>query len=119
LAVNEVKELRQIPETDVPARKKYLEERAAPRIFPLWYLVVSLCRLLQKGENEFTASDAWYFGLVDEVTGTNLPSLRKWRSAKQAAKKVLPQSNSSVSPSATAPPGGQSPPASEMKGKQP
>jgi len=79
LSLEEVKEFRNIPETEIISRHKYLEEKATPKIFPLWYLVVSLCRLLQKGENEFTANDAWHFGLIDEVIGSDLPSVRKWR----------------------------------------
>ena len=119
LSVYEVKEFRQIPETEPSLRKKYLEERAAPKIFPLWYLVVSLCRLLQKGENEFTASDAWYFGLVDEVTGTNLPSVRKWRLARSAEQKSLPVPNPTDSPIATAQPSEQSAPSGGRTVKQP
>ena len=45
-------------------------------IEPLWYFVVALCRLLQQGENRLTAVDAYWLGLVDEVVGARLPSLR-------------------------------------------
>lgn len=64
---------------------KYLEATVTFRIFPLWYLVVTLCSFLQQGEHEFTAHDAWWFGLIDEVPGSKLPSLRQWHEAKLAA----------------------------------
>lgn len=112
LTCDEVKELTKIPKTEIEARNKFLGEKAGPKIFPLWYLVVSLCRLLQRGENAFTAEDAWHFGLIDEVAGSNLPSLRKWNELKmkQAA---------TASPSVSGPPNGQSGHASSQKAPAP
>lgn len=86
-------------------KQKFLVEAATPRIFPFWYLVVSVCRLLQTGEHGFSADEAWRFGLIDEVTGSPLPSLRKWREYRdnvQAAAKKLP-AKASASSSAPAP----------------
>lgn len=55
---------------------KWLDGVVHPIIEPLWYFVVALCRLLQHGENPLTATDAYWLGLVDEVVGQKLPSLR-------------------------------------------
>lgn len=55
---------------------KWIEAVVRPIIKPLWYFVVALCRLLQHGENPPTATDAYWLGLVDEVVGQKLPSLR-------------------------------------------
>jgi hypothetical protein len=37
---------------------------------------VALCHALQEGENELTAIDAYWLGLVDEVVGENLWTIR-------------------------------------------
>jgi ATP-dependent protease ClpP protease subunit len=113
LTENELGELRKIPHTDKEARKKFMETTATPRVFPLWYLVVSLCRLLQQGEHVFTAEDAWWFGLVDEVLGSELPSMRLFREEKrrqkQSRKKIKPPTT--VPSTDSMPPAEQSPPA--------
>ena len=83
LTKEEMEAFRAIPEIENQKREEYLESKSAPKVFPLWYLVVSLCRLLQEGENMFTASDAWWFGLIDEVPGTALPSIRRWRDCRR------------------------------------
>ena len=54
----------------------WVKSAVQPVIEPLWYFVVALCRLLQQGENRLTAEDAYWLGLVDEVVGARLPSLR-------------------------------------------
>lgn len=55
---------------------EWLDGVVRPIIEPLWYFVIALCRLLQQGENPLTATDAYWLGLVDEVVGQKLPSLR-------------------------------------------
>lgn len=52
------------------------DERAArvvdlvtPILEPLWSFFVALCHALQDGENELTALDSYWLGLVDEVVG--------------------------------------------------
>ena len=35
----------------------------------LWSFFVALCHALQEGENELTATDAFWLGLIDEVMG--------------------------------------------------
>lgn len=68
------KEYLKISEED--KQKDYLEEHAEPLIRELWYFVISLSRQLQHGENRLTAQDAYWLGIVDEVVGVELPSLR-------------------------------------------
>jgi hypothetical protein len=63
--------------SDEDAQFDYLMEKTEPRLCPLWYLVVSICRCLQEGENNRIPTDAYWIGLVDEVVGTDLPCWRK------------------------------------------
>jgi len=56
--------------------KRWLRERAERIVDSMWYFVVSLCRLLQAGEYGLTATDAYWLGIVDEVIGERLPTLR-------------------------------------------
>jgi len=37
---------------------------------------IALCHALQEGENELTAIDAYWLGLVDEVVGEHLWTIR-------------------------------------------
>jgi hypothetical protein len=78
LTLEEMQEFFRMDDEDEEGQRRYLHEKALPRVLPLWYLVMSLCRLLQHGEHVFSARDAWWFGLVDEVPGTELPSIRTW-----------------------------------------
>ena len=57
-------------------RDNWLREKAVPKLQPLWYFMVSLCRLLQEKENPLTASDAYWLGIVNEVIGSKLRCLR-------------------------------------------
>ena len=54
----------------------WLKEQVEPIVEPLWYFVVALCRLLQQGEYQLAAADSYWLGIVDEVVGLELPSLR-------------------------------------------
>ncbi len=47
-----------------------------PIIRPVWLLFVALCHILQEGEYELTATDAYWLGLIDEVVGSDLVNLR-------------------------------------------
>ena len=58
------------------ARFEYLLRTVSPRLEPLWFFVVSLCRALQEGEYPMSPEDAYWAGLVDEVVGKRLPCLR-------------------------------------------
>lgn len=54
----------------------YLKPKVQPLLEPLWYFTVCICRLLQHDENVLNPEDAYWLGLVDEVVGSRLPSLR-------------------------------------------
>jgi hypothetical protein len=67
-------ELDKLPEAQ-RAEKKL--EKVRPYFQPLWSFFVALCHALQEGENELTALDAFWLGLIDEVLGsTSLPLTR-------------------------------------------
>ena len=53
-----------------------IAEAVTPLLEPVWLFFVALCHALQSGENELTAYDAYWLGLVDEVVGENLVTLR-------------------------------------------
>jgi ATP-dependent protease ClpP protease subunit len=111
LEPDEQKEYEKIPEADKGTRNKFLIEKTSPKLFPFWYLVVSLCRLLQESEYTFSAREALWFGLIDEAIGTNLPSLREYRESKEKTHESANQPSSTV----PAQPALQSAPASAPK----
>jgi ATP-dependent protease ClpP protease subunit len=76
LTANEIKSFQQIKEDDTKKRLSFLREHAEPKLSPLWYFAVSLCRQLMLGENRLTPQDAYYLGLIDEVIGTNMTGRR-------------------------------------------
>jgi hypothetical protein len=82
-------------------RDKWLEDKAEPKLRPLWYFIISVCRLLQQKENPLTGEDAYWLGIVNEVVGrSDLPSLRKvweWEKPKEKATSAID------SPTASAP----------------
>jgi hypothetical protein len=52
-------------------------EKVRPILEPVWAFFVSLCHALQYGENDLTATDAYWLGLIDEVIGdASLRSVR-------------------------------------------
>jgi ATP-dependent protease ClpP protease subunit len=61
---------------DPDEQAKKLVEKVAPVLEPLWSFFVALCHALQNGENELTARDAYWLGLVDEVVGEKLFAIR-------------------------------------------
>ncbi len=68
-------ELDKIPEEHRPENRLI---KLKPVLQPFWFFFVALCHVLQEGENELTAYDCYWLGLVDEVIGDNqLPSLRQ------------------------------------------
>lgn len=63
--------------TDEKERSEKLVEKVRPILQPIWSFFVALCHALQEGENELTAVDAYWLGLVDEVIGeTDLWTIR-------------------------------------------
>jgi ATP-dependent protease ClpP protease subunit len=62
---------------DEQARNLKMIEKVQPLLQPVWSFFIALCHALQEGENELTANDAYWLGLVDEVMGRpNLSALR-------------------------------------------
>ena len=55
----------------------FLGNEARPKMRPIWYFLVSLCRILQTDDYLLTPEDAYWLGLVDEVPGSGLPNLRE------------------------------------------
>jgi hypothetical protein len=54
---------------DDKERSEKLVAKVRPILQPIWSFFVALCHALQEGENELTAIDAYWLGLVDEVVG--------------------------------------------------
>lgn len=67
----------EIETADENERASIRISKLKPFFEPLWFFFVSLCRSLQSGENELSATDAFWLGLIDEVIGNpELPILR-------------------------------------------
>ncbi len=62
---------------DEKERSEKLVAKVRPILQPIWSFFVALCHALQEGENELTAIDAYWLGLVDEVIGES--DLWTWR----------------------------------------
>jgi hypothetical protein len=69
-------EIAQISDEDTKNEK--IIDKVRPALEPVWSFFVALCHALQEGENELTAMDAYWLGLVDEVVGASLPTSRWW-----------------------------------------
>jgi hypothetical protein len=63
---------------DEGLREERLVDKVQPLLEPLWSFFVALCHALQDGENDLTARDAYWMGLVDEVMGEPLFSIRSF-----------------------------------------
>lgn len=75
LTDEELEEINQI--SDEKEKSEKTIEKARPHLRPIWSFFVALCHVLQEGENELTATDAFWLGLIDEVIGVReLPSFR-------------------------------------------
>jgi ATP-dependent protease ClpP protease subunit len=67
---------------DEETRNQAIVSKLQPLVGPLWSFFVALCHALQEDENELNATDAYWLGLVDEVLGTAMPTMRwfgEWR----------------------------------------
>lgn len=62
--------------TDEKLRVERLVDNVRPVLQPIWSFFVALCHALQEGENQLTATDAYWLGLVDEIIGEDLMSFR-------------------------------------------
>jgi ATP-dependent Clp protease protease subunit len=67
-------EIELIAEEDI--RQEKLVEIGRPILQPMIAFFIALCHALQEGENELTAIDAYWLGLVDEVVGEDLWTIR-------------------------------------------
>lgn len=70
-----------IPNAEEQTEK--LIELVRPIMEPVWSFFFGLCHALQDGENELDAWDAYWLGLVDEVVGSDLLSIRTFVEYKQ------------------------------------
>jgi ATP-dependent protease ClpP protease subunit len=82
LTTEEYSEIEKI--TDENARSEALIKKVQPPIQPLWLFFVALCHALQEDENELTAEDAYWLGLIDEVLGNNQLITMRWFEEWQA-----------------------------------
>ncbi len=55
--------------TEEKLKDEKLVKIVRPKLIPLWTFFVGLCHVLQEGENELTARDAYWLGLIDEIIG--------------------------------------------------
>jgi ATP-dependent protease ClpP protease subunit len=62
-------EREEIDKTPEESKDEKLIQKVRPLLEPLWSFFVALCHVLQEGENELTATDAFWLGLIDEVMG--------------------------------------------------
>jgi hypothetical protein len=76
LTEKEIEQYNTLKTSDPKKAKALLGTAAFPRLEPLWYYTVSLCRALFEGENRLTPEDAYWMGIIDEVIGTNLVGFR-------------------------------------------
>jgi len=60
--------------TSEETRDDKIFEKVLPSLRPVWSFFVALCHVLQEGENELTATDACWLGLIDEVVGLSEPT---------------------------------------------
>lgn len=70
-----------LPETE---RKQARVAKLLPVLLPLWPFFGSICHVLQEEENPLTPKDAYWLGLIDEVVGESLPTIRtlaEWQPA--------------------------------------
>lgn len=77
---------------DDSGRTEKMIEFVQPAVQPLWSFFVALCHALQEGENLFTAKDAYWLGLIDEVMGDpDLAKLRNMMEYQEDKPKGQPQ----------------------------
>ena len=56
----------------ISAEYDRMVDRTSAKMEPLWSFTLTLCGLLNVGENPLTPNDAYWLGLIDEVVGTPL-----------------------------------------------
>jgi ATP-dependent protease ClpP protease subunit len=58
-------------------KKAATTEKVAGILLPIWLFFGSVCHVLQEAENPLLPEDAFWLGLIDDVVGADLPTLRK------------------------------------------
>jgi len=76
LTKEELAELDQIQDETIKNEK--LVEKVQPPLKPLVMFFVALCHALQEDDNELTATDSYWLGLVDEVMGNTALLTPRW-----------------------------------------
>jgi len=71
---------------DEKERADKFVEAVGPILEPISAFFVALCHTLQEGENELTARDAYWLGIVDEIVGEDLPNERWFTEFKDDTK---------------------------------
>jgi ATP-dependent protease ClpP protease subunit len=98
LSPTENQEIEALPKAE---REEAMIGKVGPRLEPLRTFFVALCHSLQRGENELTARDAYWLGLIDEVIGAqDLPSLRNFAEYKPDQVQPKPVEPTTAAPSA-------------------
>jgi ATP-dependent protease ClpP protease subunit len=64
--------------TDESAKNEALTTKVQPYLQPLWSFFVALCHALQEDDNELTAEDAYWLGLIDEVMSDTSLLTERW-----------------------------------------
>ena len=75
-ALTEAEQLEIDAIADETLRTERMIAKVQPILQPVWSFFVALCHALQEDESELSATDAYWLGLVDEVLGEALPTLR-------------------------------------------
>ena len=57
--------------------EEFIYAKVALKLEPLWFLVISMCRILQSDDFRLKAEEAYWLGLVDEAQGSGLPNVRE------------------------------------------
>lgn len=65
-------ELEEINNAREEEREEKVVAKVRPLLKPVWSFFVALCHALQQGENDLTARDAFWLGLIDEIIGVEL-----------------------------------------------
>jgi ATP-dependent protease ClpP protease subunit len=84
-----------------PERSERKRAKVRPHFQPAWSFLVALCHALQEGENEISALDAFWLGLIDEVLGQyGLPLKRYFAEFRPDPKLEEPEVTPTLTPEA-------------------
>lgn len=86
---------------DGAEKDQWLIDNTREHFRTLWHFLVSICRALQEGEHRLSATEAYWFGLIDEISGSSLPSLRRIfevEEAKETTQDVTPIDEGKAAP---------------------